>query len=250
MSGRPRAAGRDYDRAETAVDGVVHVVGLVLGVTGAAVPIGFAARKPGARDLPVSIVYVSGLLAMLGFFGGLQSLAGVTHQMAAAPLRSLGDLSADAATYTPFTVQMRSGLASGLLVGIWTAAAVGIVLKLVLPGRFDRLSLVLYLLLGWRCDAVRCDHLAAVLDHMAAGRGRRALLAGRRLPPMGEPALPERDLALFRSTRRCLPLPCGVRIPWRDDLNAGRGAISSRLSVQPEPGLAGPSHCRVAGSRS
>src|SRR3954469_21335709 len=155
-----------------------------------------------------------------------------------------------AATYTPFTVQMRSGLASGLLVGIWTAAAVGIVLKLVLPGRFDRLSLVLYLLLGWRCDAVRCDHLAAVLDHMAAGRGRRALLAGRRLPPMGEPALPERDLALFRSTRRCLPLPCGVRIPWRDDLNAGRGAISSRLSVQPEPGLAGPSHCRVAGSRS
>src|SRR3954467_13099352 len=149
MSGRPRAAGRDYDRAETAVDGGVHVVGLVLGVTGAAVPIGFAARKPGARDLPVSIVYVSGLLAMLGFFGGLQSLAGVTHQMAAAPLRSLGDLSADAATYTPFTVQMKSGLASGLLVGIWTIAAVGIVLKLVLPGRFDRLSLVLYLLLGW-----------------------------------------------------------------------------------------------------
>lgn len=149
MSGRPRAAGRDYDRAETAVDGVVHVVGLVLGVTGAAVPIGFSARKPGARDLPVSIVYVSGLLAMLGFFGGLQSLAGVTHQTAAAPLRSLGDLSADAATYTPFTVQMKSGLASGLLVGIWTVAAVGIVLRLVLPGRFDRLSLVLYLLLGW-----------------------------------------------------------------------------------------------------
>jgi channel protein (hemolysin III family) len=54
-----------------------------------------------------------------------------------------------AATYTPFTVQMKSGLASGLLVGIWTIVAVGIVLKLVLPGRFDRLSLVFYLLLGW-----------------------------------------------------------------------------------------------------
>src|SRR3954468_16688775 len=93
-SGRPRAACRDYDRAEIAVDGVVHAVALVLGVTGAAVLIAFAARMPGARDLPVSIVYVSGLLAML-VSGGLQSLAGVTHQMAAAPLRSLGDLSAD-----------------------------------------------------------------------------------------------------------------------------------------------------------
>jgi len=147
--GRPRAAGRDYDRAEIAVDGVVHAVGLVLGVSGAAVLIGFAAGMPGARDLPISIVYVSGLLAMLGFSAAynLWPVSRIKWLLRRFDHSAIYLLIA--ATYTPFTVQMKSGLASGLLVGIWTIAAVGIVLKLVLPGRFDRLSLVLYLLLGW-----------------------------------------------------------------------------------------------------
>jgi hemolysin III len=36
-----------------------------------------------------------------------------------------------------------------LLVGIWTTAAAGIVIKFALPGRLDRVSVGLYLLLGW-----------------------------------------------------------------------------------------------------
>jgi hemolysin III len=36
-----------------------------------------------------------------------------------------------------------------LLIGVWLTAVVGIILKLLLPGRFDRLAVVLYLLLGW-----------------------------------------------------------------------------------------------------
>jgi hemolysin III len=35
------------------------------------------------------------------------------------------------------------------LAGIWLVALVGIVLKLGLPGRFDRLSVGLYLAMGW-----------------------------------------------------------------------------------------------------
>jgi hemolysin III len=145
-NGRPRAAGRDYDRAEITVDGVVHAVGLVLGVAGAAVLIAFAAR---IGDLPVSIVYVSGLLAMLGFSAAynLWPVSRIKWLLRRFDHSAIYLLIA--ATYTPFTLQMKSGLASALLVGIWTVAAVGIVLKLVLPGRFDRLSLVLYLLLGW-----------------------------------------------------------------------------------------------------
>jgi hemolysin III len=36
-----------------------------------------------------------------------------------------------------------------LLVGIWVGSVVGIALKLCLPGRFDRLTILLYLFLGW-----------------------------------------------------------------------------------------------------
>jgi hemolysin III len=55
-----------------------------------------------------------------------------------------------AATYTPFIAEMPVSVMSiGLLAGVWSIAAVGIVLKLVLPGRLDRLSIALYLAMGW-----------------------------------------------------------------------------------------------------
>src|SRR5262249_43340201 len=54
-----------------------------------------------------------------------------------------------AATYTPFAAQLKGPLAYLLLAWVWSIAAIGIALKLMLPGRFDRFSLALYLLLGW-----------------------------------------------------------------------------------------------------
>jgi predicted membrane channel-forming protein YqfA (hemolysin III family) len=47
-------------------------------------------------------------------------------------------------------LELRPQRASGgLLTGVWLTAGFGVVLKLVLPGRFDRVAVVLYLLLGW-----------------------------------------------------------------------------------------------------
>lgn len=55
-----------------------------------------------------------------------------------------------AGTYTPFALNVlpgRQGL--GLCVAAWAVAAVGIALKLLVPRRIERLSLVLYLGMGW-----------------------------------------------------------------------------------------------------
>jgi hemolysin III len=55
-----------------------------------------------------------------------------------------------AGTYTPFITQMKANVESSLLlVGVWLTSMVGIALKLKFPGRFDRLSILLYLLLSW-----------------------------------------------------------------------------------------------------
>jgi hemolysin III len=51
---------------------------------------------------------------------------------------------------------------AGLGVGVWLSAVIGIALKLALPGRFDRLAVVLCLLLGWS-GAVAYDSLASAL---------------------------------------------------------------------------------------
>jgi hemolysin III len=68
-----------------------------------------------------------------------------------------------AGTYTPFLMQMKNVLASASLgIGVWLTAVVGMALKLVLPGRFDRLAVGLCLLLGWS-GVVAYDSLASVL---------------------------------------------------------------------------------------
>lgn len=149
-SGRPVSAGRDYDRTEIAADAVVHGVGLVCGIIGVAILIVFATRSPVSGDLPVAIVYATGLLAMLGF-------SAAYNLWPVSPIKWLlrrFDHSAIylliAATYTPFMAQVKNGPFAPLLLAIvWTIAAVGIVVKIALPGRFDRLSIVIYLLLSW-----------------------------------------------------------------------------------------------------
>jgi ABC transporter substrate binding protein/Haemolysin-III related len=72
-----------------------------------------------------------------------------------------------AGTYTPFLAQMKNILAlAGLGIGVWSSAFVGIALKLALPGRFDRLTVVLCLLIGWS-GVIAYDSLASVLPSSA-----------------------------------------------------------------------------------
>jgi hemolysin III len=55
-----------------------------------------------------------------------------------------------AGTYTPFlAVKMDGGWSRWLLLYVWVVAGVGVILKLIWVNRFERLSVVLYLFLGW-----------------------------------------------------------------------------------------------------
>ena len=148
-NGRPLRLVWDYDRAELVLDGVVHVAGLVLGFVGVTVLIVLALRSPALGHLPVSIVYATGLLAMLGFSAAynLWPLSRAKWMLRRFDHSAIYLLIAS--TYTPFAVQLKGVLGVALLVWIWSIAVIGIAMKLVLPGRFDRLSIVLYLLLGW-----------------------------------------------------------------------------------------------------
>jgi hemolysin III len=56
-----------------------------------------------------------------------------------------------AGTYTPFTILVLEGFLGWIIFGLtWTFALIGIILKLFYTGRFDKLSTVLYLLMGWQ----------------------------------------------------------------------------------------------------
>jgi hemolysin III len=159
----------NYDRAELIADGVVHIVGICFGLVAATVLIVLAAVYATALDIVVSAVYVAGLLAMLGL-SATYNLWPVSR--AKWVLRRL-DHSAIyvliAATYTPFIMEVKdSVLAIVLLVGVWCAAIGGIVLKLKFPGRFDRLSVGLYLAMGWS-GMMLYDSVVKALPAMAVG---------------------------------------------------------------------------------
>src|SRR6195256_5063556 len=141
----------NYDRAELIADGVVHGIGVFGGLVAATVLIVLTAVYATAFEVAVVSVYVVGLLAML-VLSATYNLWPISR--AKWVLRRF-DHSAIyvliAATYTPFITQMKESIfAIALLTGVWCVAIVGIVIKLLLPGRFDRLAVGLYLALGWR----------------------------------------------------------------------------------------------------
>jgi hemolysin III len=155
-------------------DGVIHVSGVGLGVAAVAALVVAAVQVAGPWEVTSVLVYGSGLLSVL-FVSALYNLWPLTPRKW---LLRRFDHSAIylliAGTYTPFLTQMKGGFQSTTwLVGIWATALFGMVLKLAFPGRFDRLSIVLYLLIGWSgivvYDAVVATLPATTLWLLAAG---------------------------------------------------------------------------------
>src|SRR5579864_5171708 len=147
--GRPAGLSWNYDRAEIVADGIVHAIGVGLGLVGAVILLFIAHFAGDGTVLPVA-VYLGGLLAVLGLSAAynlwpVSRIKWLLRRFDHAAIFVL-----IAATYTPFLAEMPlSATSIGLLAGVWSIAAVGIVLKLVLPGRLDKLSIALYLAMGW-----------------------------------------------------------------------------------------------------
>ena len=56
-----------------------------------------------------------------------------------------------AGTYTPFTMIVLEGTIGWILFGLtWLFATTGIILKLFYTGKFDKLSTIIYVLMGWQ----------------------------------------------------------------------------------------------------
>lgn len=157
----------NYDRAELIADGVVHGIGVAGGLVAATVLIVLTVLYATPFEMAAVSIYVAGLLTML-------SLSATYNLWPVSPAKWMlrrFDHSAIyvliAATYTPFIMQIADSIfAIALLIGVWCVAIVGIVLKLSFPGRFDRLSVGLYLAMGWS-GLMLYDAVVAALPAMA-----------------------------------------------------------------------------------
>lgn len=141
---------RPHSDGELVADALIHAIAILAGIVGIAILFMLVVMRGSvAEGLAVS-VYAAGFFAMFGF--------SVAYNMAPqSPLKRLllrFDYSSIylmiAGTYTPLLSQLQHRTwAWALLIVVWVGAIVGIAVKLALPGRFDRLSTVAYLALGW-----------------------------------------------------------------------------------------------------
>lgn len=140
-----------YSRAEMIADGIVHAVGLVLAIAAGSALLALAASRAAPGEYVAAAFYVVCLLTVLSV-----SLA-YNQWPVSSPVKWVlrrFDHAAIylliAATYTPFLAQLEGEpLAGWMIVLVWAAAALGIAVKILLPGRFDRLAIVFYLAIGW-----------------------------------------------------------------------------------------------------
>jgi hemolysin III len=170
-----------YDRVELIADSIVHAIGVSLGLAGAIAIVAVAANSQHNTELSCIVVYSVGLLSMLGFSAAYNTWPVSPVKRVLRRFDHSAIFLMIAGTYTPFIAQTKGSLvAMGLLAGVWLTAGVGIILKLLLPRRFDRLAVVLYLLLGWS-GAVVYEPVVAALPSL----GIWLLAAGGALYSMG-----------------------------------------------------------------
>lgn len=139
-----------YDRGEIIADGIVHGVGVVAALIAATVLIFYATVWGTAASLASSWIYGVGLVASLGisFAYNIWPVSPAKWFLRRVDHSAIFILIA--ATYTPFLVAaLPDRLIAANLVGIWAVAALGVTIKCVWPGRFDRLAILLYLAMGW-----------------------------------------------------------------------------------------------------
>jgi hemolysin III len=140
----------NYDRAELIADGIVHGIGVFGGLIASTVLIVLAGVFASAYQIVTVSVYAAGLLTMFGFSAAYNLWPVSRRKWLLRRFDHSAIYVLIAATYTPIFAELDDRVfAISLLAGVWGVALAGVFLKLFFPGRFDRVSVGIYLALGW-----------------------------------------------------------------------------------------------------
>jgi hemolysin III len=145
-----RAQKRDLSLGELLADGIVHALALLAGLIAFPLLLFHGLTTAGPGMFAALTVYAAGFFLMWGF-----SLAyNMTPPSALKWLLRRFDHSMIyvmiAGTYTAVIPHLDSAAWAWTLGAVvWTGAALGIMVKVALPGRYDRLAILAYVLLGW-----------------------------------------------------------------------------------------------------
>jgi hemolysin III len=141
---------RPYSVAEIVADAIVHVMGLIVAIAAGSILLTFALLHTAPEAFPALVVYVSTLVVVLGVSLAFNMWPVSPVKMYLARLDQAAIFLFIAGSYTPFLAVLGGTPAGVIMMSlVWGASLVGVALKLIVPQRFGRIAIALYLAIGW-----------------------------------------------------------------------------------------------------
>jgi hemolysin III len=139
-----------YDPKEEKLNVLSHGIGLILSVIALVLLVVFASLEGGLWHIVSFSIYGASLIV-------LYSASTLYHYVQNPKLRYRLNIFDHASiyiliagTYTPFTLVVLDGWVGWTIFGVsWGLALIGVILKLFFIGRFDKISTIAYVLMGW-----------------------------------------------------------------------------------------------------
>ncbi len=154
-----------YSFREEVANTLTHALGMIFGIVGLVLLL-LNAMDHNADSLTYTSFSIYGASMILLFLASTLYHA-IPYKKAKRALKTLDHCAIYlliAGSYTPFLlVGLRTPLALGLMAVIWSIALIGIVMKIAFIYRFKKLSLLIYLMMGW-LSLVVIYQLAVTLD--------------------------------------------------------------------------------------
>jgi hemolysin III len=146
---QPAFQNRVYARDEIFLDGVIHITATIAAIVGSVYLLTQSVDNGGGK-LAGLVVYLAALLAMLGCSAAYNLTPVSPTKWLLRRLDHSAIYVMIAATYTPLLLWLPDQRLAMLLAAIvWIGAAIGVSIKVILPGRYDKLAVAMYLALGW-----------------------------------------------------------------------------------------------------
>jgi hemolysin III len=141
-----------YTTVEERINALTHGIGTVLSIAGLVILVVCAASYGNGWHIVSFSIFGSSLIIL---YTASTLYHSITHATAKRVFRIL-DHSAIfiliAGTYTPFMlVSIRGGWGWSIFGVIWAYAILGIILKVFYIGRFKKISVAVYVIMGWLC---------------------------------------------------------------------------------------------------
>lgn len=139
-----------YDPKEEKLNVITHAIGLVLSIVALVLLVVFASLEGTAKQIVSFSIYGVSLIV-------LYSASTFYHYSQNPKLRKRLNIFDHAAiyvliagTYTPFTMVVLKGWVGWTIFGVsWGLAIAGIIFKFFFTGKYDKISTIAYVLMGW-----------------------------------------------------------------------------------------------------